>query len=237
MAMSVDGKIANARRDAVKLGTKQDSKRMAEIRAKVDAVICGTGTFAAHPFPLIVHQKKLVKERIARGQRAHPISVVVSSSLQLKRNTPWHRATQYDRWAIGGRQAARASRDYLSRYGVEIYLCRGDVPKPKEVLALLYDAGCRVVLLEGGGTFNASFFEADLVDRVYLTICPLTIGGAVAPTIFDGQGLGRTFARWKLQEAKPVRNELFCVYDRVSGQWQDAKQGVSDTRDSHQLKL
>src|SRR4051812_26863921 len=94
MAMSMDGKIATKARGPMKLGSAYDSRRMSEIRALHDAVINGSSTFKAYPYPLHVKGDDLLQERRKRGQVAQPISAVVSSRLYMPRKTPWELAKE-----------------------------------------------------------------------------------------------------------------------------------------------
>jgi diaminohydroxyphosphoribosylaminopyrimidine deaminase/5-amino-6-(5-phosphoribosylamino)uracil reductase len=47
------------------------------------------------------------------------------------------------------------------------------------------------VTSEGGAEVNASLFAAGIVDRVDLFLAPRVIGGRDAPTVCDGEGVGR----------------------------------------------
>ena len=40
----------------------------------------------------------------------------------------------------------------------------------------------------GGGELVASMLESDLIDELWLTVCPLILGGATAPTPVEGKG-------------------------------------------------
>lgn len=238
MAISVDGKIAPTQRATVKLGSKNDSMRMAEVRAEVDAVLCGTGTFNAHPFPLVIHQKDLIEKRVQKGMDSQPASVVICSDIKsLKRNTPWQKKINLERWVFCGNGTSPADEAYFTKDQVEVFRMPGRRPQPAAVLKALAERDCHTVLLEGGGTFNASFFEEDLVDRIYLTICPIIIGGAEAPTIADGAGFTTRFSRWRLVESLSKSGEIFCTYERKKNSWQSVDQGVSGTGDPHEFTL
>jgi riboflavin-specific deaminase-like protein len=215
MAMSLDGKIATRARGPIKLGSKLDSRRMAEIRALHDAVINGAATFAAYPFPLSVEGRDLIAQRTRKGQAPQPISAVSSSRLQIPLGTPWEKAREIRRWIFCGREAPLARVRALEKGGVEVKRCRGLRPGPKEILAAFAAVGARNLLLEGGGEFNSAFFEAGLVNRVYLTLTPLLIGGAESPTWFEGKGFAKGhFPRFRLVECRPEGHEIYLVYER-----------------------
>lgn len=213
MAMSMDGKIATPKRGPVKLGTAVDSLRMSEIRAAHDAVINGASTFRAYPFPLIVKEEKRILARLKKGEPAQPISAVVSSDLAIPRHTPWEQAKNVERWIFCGNKAPATKILSLEKSGVKVVRCKGRRPSPKEIIAALASTGVKKLLLEGGGEFNASFLEAGLVQQIHLTMTPLLIGGAESPTWAEGKGFSiGDFPRFRLKEAKKVRDELYLTY-------------------------
>lgn len=73
------------------------------------------------------------------------------------------------------------------------------------------------ILCEGGGELNNTLIRQNLVDEIYVTLCPLIFGGRGAPTMADGQGISllEEATRLKLKSMKRIGEELFLVY-RVS---------------------
>lgn len=69
------------------------------------------------------------------------------------------------------------------------------------------------LLVMGGGELVASLLAENLIDELYLTICPLLIGGQTAPTPVSGRGftLPNT-PQLKLQSTKTKGNEVFLHY-------------------------
>jgi riboflavin-specific deaminase-like protein len=215
MAMSMDGKIATKARGPMKLGSAYDSRRMSEIRSHHDAVINGSSTFKAYPFPLHVRGKDLLEERRARGQVAQPISAVVSSRLYLPRNSPWELEKDHERWVFCGREASVARTRSLEKNGVRVIRARGLRPGPREILATFEAAGATRILLEGGGEFNASFLQLGLVDRIHLTLTPFVIGGKDSPTWCEGAGFSlEKFPRFRLAEVHQETDELYLTYEK-----------------------
>lgn len=216
MAMSMDGKIATKERGPVKLGSELDSRRMAEIRAEHDAVINGAATFRAHPEPLVVVGEDLLTARKAVGRRAQPISAVVSSRLEIPFGTPWEKAREIERWIFCGNFAPAEARKALEAAGVKVWQTKHARPAPLEIMTALKGAGVKDLLLEGGGEFNAAFLEKGLVDRIFLTMVPVLVGGAEAPTWCEGHGFAMgAFPRFRLAQVRNEAGELFLEYARA----------------------
>ena len=70
------------------------------------------------------------------------------------------------------------------------------------------------LLCEGGGELNDALFRHDLVDEIYLTLCPLVLGGREAPTMADGRGVDNLTdaTHLRLKSLKRIGDELFLVY-------------------------
>lgn len=215
MASSIDGKIATKRRGPVKLGSDFDTRRMAEIRAEHDVVVMGAGTYRAHPYPLLVEPLDLVQARRAKGLSDQPVTAVVSRSLSFGPRSPLGRAKDVERLLFAGRGAPRRQIEAWEAAGVSVKVSRGKEALPEWILRELSRAGVERILLEGGGELNALFLEAGLVDRVYLTICPMALGGSESPTFFEGRGFSVAAApRFSLSACRQVGDELYLIYDR-----------------------
>ena len=83
-------------------------------------------------------------------------------------------------------------------------------------MLILYTMGIRSILLEGGGTLNWSFIEADLIDEMRVTIAPWIIGGKEAISLVEGVGFekmnqGRKF---KLVDVSRRDNYVILKYKR-----------------------
>jgi len=70
------------------------------------------------------------------------------------------------------------------------------------------------LLCEGGGEVNAGLFRHEVVDEIYLTLCPLIFGGRNAPTMADGKGIEEVndATRLQLKSLRRLGSELFLVY-------------------------
>ena len=62
-----------------------------------------------------------------------------------------------------------------------------------------------------------AFFDAGLVDEIYMTLCPVIIGGREAPTPADGNGFkADQLVKLELIQTRQIGHELFQRY-RVIG--------------------
>lgn len=215
-AASADGKISTDDRDPVGFTSRTDRRLMDEIRADADAVLIGAGTLRAEDPPVRIRTAKRRDERVRRGESPHPVSVVLSRTMRLPLDGRYWKDDQVERIIatteetpedrvgpfIGKAEVIRVGRDSVDLAG----LCR-----------ILFDRGIRRLLVEGGGEVNMAFFRAGLVDEVYVTLCPVVIGGRNAPTAADGAGFeSGHFPRLALVESRRVGDEFFLRY-RVTG--------------------
>ena len=70
------------------------------------------------------------------------------------------------------------------------------------------------ILCEGGGELNTALIQQNLVDDIYVTLCPFIFGGRHAPTLADGVGVSsvKEATRLGLKSWKRVGEELYLVY-------------------------
>ena len=84
----------------------------------------------------------------------------------------------------------------------------------KVLFAQLAARGIDSILLEGGGTLNASALRENLVQRVYAFIAPKLVAGANAKTPVEGEGISYMKDAVKLEH---IQVSLFGVDICVSG--------------------
>ncbi len=81
--------------------------------------------------------------------------------------------------------------------------------------------GIERLAILGGGKLVASVLAAGLIDELWLTVCPLILGGADAPTPVEGKGFLADLApKLELLAVKQVGGEVFLHYrcDRAQSQ-------------------
>jgi 5-amino-6-(5-phosphoribosylamino)uracil reductase len=185
---------------------------MDKLRAQADAVLIGAGTLKADGFPLLVRTPEVRRRRTGRGLDPHPVNVLLSRSLAIpvRRKFFSHPGTRKLVYTTRSAPAKKQSR--LAKYA-EVITVSGRDSFLKQVMANLSGRGIKKLLVEGGGELNFAFFQAGLVNELYLTVTPRIIGGEGAPTVVDGRGfLKHNHIKLHLRSVKRIGSELFLRY-------------------------
>ena len=206
MAMTLDGKVARPDGRWHGLSSAGDRHRMDIYRGEADALIVGRES-------VIQDDPLVVPRHIHEGERP-PVPVMICRSRLPPVDRKMFAQTQARPLLCISSQLEPDLGSLSARVDVELF---SSPPTPHSVLERLFALGFRRVLLEGGPRVNWAFFEADLVDVLYLTMVPFLIGQSDLPAIVDGPGALGGFAdtRWELHQARTVGNEIFLEYRRI----------------------
>jgi len=192
MAASLDGKISTVDGGLSTFGGPEDLAQMDDLRASADAVLIGGGTLRADDPPLLIRNPDVRRRRILSKNAPHPWNIVASSHLpEHPGGMRFFREPETEKIVFTTGRVPPERRAAVSRFA-RVETVASDKRRRvdlREVVERLWALGVRHLLLEGGGRLNFSMLQADLIDEIYLTICPLTFGGRTAPTVFDGAGL------------------------------------------------
>jgi riboflavin-specific deaminase-like protein len=215
VATTLDGKLAPENRKFVPFGSKRDLDLLYETRARADAVLMGARTVDSAPGHYGPGPAKYRWMRLQRGLPEYNLRVIVSGRGTL---SPKADIFRYRFSPIIVLTSARASvRNLRSLRGVaddvEIF---GDKEINFEKAFRWLEKKWRVkkILCEGGGELNATLIRQNLVDEIYVTVCPLIFGGRRAPTLADGEGITSVdqATKLRLKSLKRMGQELFTVY-------------------------
>ncbi|MBH8566084.1 RibD family protein [Nostoc sp. CENA67] len=232
LAMSADGKIADYKRSPARFGSGADKAHLEKQIAASDAVLFGAGTLRAYGTTLTVSQPILLQHRIQKGKPAQPVHIVISHSADLNPEIKFFQQP-IKRWLLTTKAGAISWQERLDqKKGVPLTTMKNEVqeypPKFEQILvfetpigtidtlaALQHLASLHITRLAvlGGGELVASMLESDLIDEIWLTVCPLILGGAAAPTPVGGKGfLSQLAPRLELLEVQTVEQEVFLHY-------------------------
>jgi riboflavin-specific deaminase-like protein len=220
VATTVDGKLAPENRKFVPFGSKRDLELLYEVRAKADAALMGARTVDSAPGHYGPGPAKYRRLRLQRGLPEYNLRVIVSGCGTL---SPKSDIFRYRFSPIIVLTSARASVRNLKQLrgvadDVEIF---GDAEMDFKAAFDWLQKKWKVkkILCEGGGELNTALIRQNLVDEIYITICPLVFGGRGAPTMADGIGVKSVdeATRLRIKTMKRVGQELFVVYRVLKG--------------------
>ncbi|MBD0268585.1 MAG: RibD family protein [Cyanobacteria bacterium Co-bin8] len=212
LAMSADGKIADFRRTAARFSSKADLAHLEAHIAEADAVLVGGGTLRAYGTTLPVRQPTLIEQRRQRGQSDQPIHIVWSPSGRLDPDCRFFRQA-VPRGLLtteSGGERWQQQAGFDSIWALPGTASDWDWPL---ALAQLVSSGIRRLAVLGGGRLVAELIAQGLIKDLVLTVCPVVLGGAAAPTPVDGLGFGAEVApRLELISCRSEGQEIFLHY-------------------------
>ncbi len=188
-AQSLDGKLTTEAGQPNWISCEVSRRRGHRLRARVDAVLVGSGTVLADD-PLLTARDVPIRRQAMR--------VVLDGRLRL--SAKCHLAATADtvptlvftcRASTGTAKAQR-----LRNNGVELIACRSQRGRLvlDDCLKELSRRNVTNLLVEGGPTVLRSFFAAGLVDEAWVFVAPRLIGGQVAPGVFGEPGSKTAYA-------------------------------------------
>lgn len=211
LAMSADGKIADARRSPARFGSAQDKSHLETQIAQADGVLFGAGTLRAYGSTLRVTHPDLLQQRQQQGKPTQPVHIVCSQSAQFDPNYAFFRQS-VPRWLVTSIAPDHPSK--ILEFERVIITEAGDAGLDwGDALQQFRRLGLERLLITGGGELVASLLTIGVVDEMWLTVCPLLLGGKDAPTPVGGLGfLEETAPRLELLEVEAIAQEVFLHY-------------------------
>ncbi len=183
-ALSMDGKLATHTGDSKWITSERARRYAHRLRAEHGCVLVGVGTVLADNPQLTAR---------LRGVRHQPLRVVLDSCLR----TPLEAQVLNTQVAPTVLVCTEPAPPHAERYrerGVEVVALppspTGDIAL-EALIAYLNTRKINGVLVEGGSRVLTAFLESRLVDRIAFFYAPKLIGGACAPTPFEGEGIAR----------------------------------------------
>jgi len=195
------------------LGGPADLAVFGALRAVSDAIVVGGQTVRAERYrPPGAGSAEARAARAARGQRARPLLVVVTASLDLDIDLPLFADPAY-RPLVATVDSAPSDRRRTLAAVADVVTVGDTGVDMTALLAELGRRGHRVVLSEGGPSLNAQLVAADLVDEWNLTIAPL-LGAGQAKRPAQGVERSDAPAAMHLDRVWLADQLLFCRWLR-----------------------
>ncbi|MCP9835534.1 MULTISPECIES: RibD family protein [unclassified Cyanobium] len=211
LAVSLDGRLAQAEGGAAQLGGAGDRQALEEALAWADAALVGAETLRRHGSTCLIRSPSLLGARRRHGRAAQPIAIAVSRSGRLPAALPFFRQP-LERWLL---QAAPLPPSAPAE-GFERHLPLRSWGQALEALGAL---GQRRLAVLGGAQLAASLAAEDLLDELQLTVCPRLLGGAHGWLPAEARVAPLAQAGWRLVEHRALpEDELLLRWRRPEDQ-------------------
>lgn len=212
-AITLDGKISTRNLTPASFTSKEDKKRLTQIRAGADAIMVGRATLVKDNMAMGLPNAELRAARIARGQREYPLRVIISNAGVVPANLRVFEKMVAPVVIFTTEKMPESNRAELANLAT-IHYAKGehvDLPEVLHVLAEQFEV--RSVCCEGGPTLFRAMLEAELIDELYLTLAPTLFGGKEAPTLTGADARFLTNeTRLELLQSEQAGDELFLKY-------------------------
>ncbi len=219
-AMTLDGKIACETGDSRWVTGEEARTYVQCLRNRYRGIMAGIGT--------VLSDDPMLNCRMEGGRNPVRIicdsrlripldSQIVKTSSEIETIVAWN-PREAARWGSQTEETVKK----LEQQGVNLL----EVPLKEQqnqlnlcyLLQKLADRGIDSILLEGGGTLNASFLQEGLVQRVYGFIAPKLVAGAQAKSPVEGRGISRMKDAVELQQTEVMRyGKDLCITGRIGG--------------------
>lgn len=217
LAMSADGKIADVTHSPARFSTAADLAHLETQVAAADAVLFGAGTLRAYGTTIRVTDPQLLQMRLQRGASLQPVQIVCSRQADLDPQLRFFKQ-KVPHWLLTTTDGVKRLRQLSLISSFEQIL----VAKTEKAGIDWFNAffqlsqlGIKKLAILGGGSLVASLLADDLIDELWLTVCPLILGGTTAPTPVEGKGFPWQAAPLlELLQVQTVEQEVFLHYRR-----------------------
>ena len=212
-AMTLDGKIATKTGASKWITGEPARQEVQHMRHRYMGIMAGIGTVLADDPMLNVR---------VEGWKS-PVRIVCDSSLRIPLDSQIVRSAKEYRTivAYAGREENEEITEKIERLhakGVDTVCCpdeKGQIDL-KKLMTYLGNEGIDSILLEGGGTLNASALEDGIVNKVYAYIAGKLIGGMDARSPVEGMGIDRMADAITLQNVEIEKlGDDFCIVGYV----------------------
>jgi riboflavin-specific deaminase-like protein len=212
-AMTIDGTVSTTKLSPANFTSKQDKRRLLEIRSLGDALLVGASTVQADNMSMGLPDEDLRKARRERGQSEYPLRVVVSSSgdISTQLNIFNH---QFSPIVIYSTRRMNAANQEALKTRAELRLSEGErVHLPYLLNDLYQNYRVRTLVCEGGPRLARSLVEIGAIDELFLTVAPILFGGAEAPGLLGRAGPFLSASRiYRLESMKVLSGECYLHY-------------------------
>ncbi|HEX6559166.1 MAG TPA: bifunctional diaminohydroxyphosphoribosylaminopyrimidine deaminase/5-amino-6-(5-phosphoribosylamino)uracil reductase RibD [Longimicrobiales bacterium] len=205
LAMSLDARIARGPGERTRITSDDADAEVHRLRSGYDAVLIGSNT-ARIDDPLLTVRK-------APAPIRPPVRVVLDSEAALSPTSALVTSVnQAPVWVFTGPTADAARIQALEAAGARVFAARRQRAPLKQVLDTLWQEGVQSVFCEGGSRVATALLARDLVQRVYLFIAPILLGGQAVPAFAFEQAPDTS--RWRPARIAQIGDDALLMLDR-----------------------
>ena len=192
-AASLDGKIAVPSGESKWITGIESRRFVHKLRASADAVLIGSNT--------LKKDNPLLDCRLFKSKRT-PTAVIADTKLTSNPDSLVFKSEDRRRVIIAtaDSDANRRKAKRFLNIGVEIMFCKKDKKHIdlEDLIKRLGKEKITSLLIEGGGEINASALAKGIVDKIYLFLSPILIGGNRAKGFTGSEGVKSISSAYKM---------------------------------------
>ena len=205
-AMTLDGKIATVTGDSKWITGEKARQHVHLVRRNHMAILCGIGTVLADDPMLSVRltEETMQKVGIQEHEVRQPVRIVADRQARIPLESQLVRTAHELPLVVAYADGADEEKlQQLRDAGVVLWNCN-------TLRELVQRAGAEnidSILLESGGTLSEALLHEGLVDEVMAFIAPKIIGGKMAKTPVEGDGVSM------MSESIELENRTIQLFD------------------------
>ena len=207
-AMTMDGKIATSLGKSRWISGEKSRKFVHCLRSTADGIMVGINT--------VLRDDPRLTVRLDGKKGPDPVRIIIDSKGRLPLESRIVKTASETKTILATTEFAPPNKlETLRTCGVEVMLLpsKRDQVDLQELMSALGEKEICNILVEGGGTLNYSLLAENIIDKFYIFIAPLLIGGEKAPTLLEGVGVGTLEEAWAVEniEMKQLDNDLLII--------------------------
>ena len=187
-AMTADGKLDTFRKKGARISSSTDKQRVLTLRAEADAVMVDGHTLLNEDPDLTVKTDQLKHKRLAAGLSENPIKAGVVTSADVDPAGKFMTSGAAEKYIFTTTKTSLEQAEKLRMAGAKVFIDEEPQVDLYHAVQILYSAGVRRLMVEGGGSLNSELLRLGLVDEIYFYIAPIIFGGQLSPTLVNGPG-------------------------------------------------
>lgn len=185
IALSLDGKMATKTYSSRWISSPQTREYIHLLRGEYDALMVGINTLLQDDPLLTIRHSNWKGKRLTR--------VIIDSNLRFPLKAKiLSTLNKGDIWVFTLQSPNSTKAQSLTQKGVKIFKVAPSSLSGVNLTQVLTHLGQQEitsVLVEGGGRLITSLLEDKLIDKMWVTVSPLLIGGEKALNFYQGQGV------------------------------------------------